>query len=255
MEQAFSEFAWRTQNQGLLFLNKEIEDKISTGVKSCSYSFSTDSDFYADNIRVSKGCYYFDFHTPDKVIYDMKMSYPGLHNVENAVVALTVAFSLGVNEYELRDALADFAGMKRRFDLRLKTNTTIYYDDYAHHPQEIEATISSLKSLYPNKRICGVFQPHLYSRTKDFADWFAESLEMLDDVILLPIYPAREEPIAGVSSKMLLHKINKMDKYCVDKEQLLPLLSALQPELLVTLGAGDIDKLVEPITNMLKDNE
>ena len=255
LEQAFSEFAWKTQNQGLLFLNKEIEDKISIGVKSFSYSFSTDSDFYADNIRVSKGCYYFDFHTPDKVTYDMKMSYPGLHNVENAVVALAVAFSLGVNEYELRDALADFAGMKRRFDLRLKTDTTIYYDDYAHHPQEIEATISSLKSLYPDKRICGVFQPHLYSRTKDFADWFAESLGMLDDVILLPIYPAREEPIAGVSSKMLLHKINKMDKYCVDKEQLLPLLSALQPELLVTLGAGDIDKLVEPITNMLKDNE
>ena len=175
LEQAFSEFAWKTQNQGLLFLNKEIEDKISTGVKSFSYSFSTDSDFYADNIRVSKGCYYFDFHTPDKVIYDMKMSYPGLHNVENAVVALAVAFSLGVNEYELRDALAEFAGMKRRFDLRLKTDTTIYYDDYAHHPQEIEATISSLKSLYPDKRICGVFQPHLYSRTKDFADWFAES--------------------------------------------------------------------------------
>lgn len=255
LKQAFSDFVSKTQNQGLIFLNKEIEDQVSTDKKTNTYSFSSDSDFYADNIRISKGNYYFDFHTPNKVIYDMKMSYPGLHNVENAVVALAVAFSLGVNEYELRNALSDFSGMKRRFDLRLKTKTTIYYDDYAHHPQEIEATISSLKSLYPNKRICGVFQPHLYSRTKDFADWFARSLEMLDDVILLPIYPAREEPIAGVSSKMLLHKINKMDKYCVDKEQLLPLLEALQPELLVTLGAGDIDKLVEPITNIFTDNE
>jgi UDP-N-acetylmuramate--alanine ligase len=145
--------------------------------------------------------------------------------------------------------------MKRRFELKAKTERTIYYDDYAHHPQEIEATISSLRNLYPDKRICGVFQPHLYSRTRDFADWFAESLELLDDVILLPIYPAREEPIAGVSSKMLLHKIEKMDKYCVNKDQLMPLLGALQPELLVTLGAGDIDKLVEPIAKMLMEDE
>ena len=185
----------------------------------------------------------------------MQMTYPGRHNIENAVVALAVACSLGVGEYEMRAALSSFSGMKRRFDLRLKTDSTIYYDDYAHHPQEIDATIASLRELYPDKRLCGVFQPHLYSRTKDFADEFAKSLEQLDDVILLPIYPAREEPIAGVSSKMILHKINKMDKYCVDKSQLFPLLEALNPELLVTMGAGDIDKLVEPITDLLKENE
>jgi UDP-N-acetylmuramate--alanine ligase len=185
----------------------------------------------------------------------MQMTYPGIHNIENAVLALSIALSLGVNEYELRAALKSFKGMKRRFDLKCKTDETIYYDDYAHHPEEIEATITSLKHLYPNKRICGIFQPHLYSRTKDFADQFAEALENLDDIILLPIYPAREEAIPGITSKTILHKINKMDKYHVTKEQLFPLLSALQPELLVTLGAGDIDQLVEPIIQLLKEDE
>ena len=255
LERSFSDFVLKTRNEGLVILNKDIISKFETSVQSYSYSISEEADFYASNIRVSKGKYYFDFHTPEKVIYDMQMSYPGLHNVENAVAALTVAFRLGVDEFELRSALSSFQGMKRRFELKAKTERTIYYDDYAHHPQEIEATITSLRNLYPDKRICGVFQPHLYSRTRDFADWFAESLELLDDVILLPIYPAREEPIAGVSSKMLLHKIEKMDKYCVNKDQLMPLLGALQPELLVTLGAGDIDKLVEPIAKMLMEDE
>ena len=185
----------------------------------------------------------------------MQMTYPGIHNIENAVLALSIALQLGVNEYELRAGLKSFKGMKRRFDLKLKTQDTIYYDDYAHHPEEIEATITSLKHLYPNKRICGIFQPHLYSRTKDFADEFAKALEELDDIILLPIYPAREEPIPGITSKTILHKINKMDKYHVTKEQLLPLLSALQPQLLITLGAGDIDQMVEPIIQSLKEDE
>ena len=145
--------------------------------------------------------------------------------------------------------------MKRRLDLRIKTDKTIYYDDYAHHPQEIEATIKSLKELYPDKRICGVFQPHLYSRTRDFADEFAKSLELLDEVVLLPIYPAREKPISGITSDTILGKISKQDKYYVEKEQLLPLLKTLQPELLVTLGAGDIDRFVEPITEMIRADE
>jgi UDP-N-acetylmuramate--alanine ligase len=256
LEQAFAQFANQTDKNGHVFLKKEVKVEIDEQIKTNTYSLTDiESDYYAWNVRVSNGSYYFDYHTPGKVYYDMQMTYPGIHNIENAVLALSIALSLGVNEYELRSALKSFKGMKRRFDLKCKTDETIYYDDYAHHPEEIEATITSLKHLYPNKRICGIFQPHLYSRTKDFADQFAEALENLDDIILLPIYPAREEAIPGITSKTILHKINKMDKYHVTKEQLFPLLSALQPELLVTLGAGDIDQLVEPIIQLLKEDE
>lgn len=256
LEQAFAQFANQTDKNGHVFLKKEVKVEIDEQIKTNTYSLTDiESDYYAWNVRVSNGSYYFDYHTPGKVYYDMQMTYPGIHNIENAVLALSIALSLGVNEYELRAVLKSFKGMKRRFDLKCKTDETIYYDDYAHHPEEIEATITSLKHLYPNKRICGIFQPHLYSRTKDLADQFAEALENLDDIILLPIYPAREEAIPGITSKTILHKINKMDKYHVTKEQLFPLLSALQPELLVTLGAGDIDQLVEPIIQLLKEDE
>lgn len=256
LEQAFAQFANQTDKNGHVFLKKEVNIEIDEQIKTNTYSLTDiESDYYAWNVRVSNGSYYFDYHTLGKVYYDMQMTYPGIHNIENAVLALSIALSLGVNEYELRAALKSFKGMKRRFDLKCKTDETIYYDDYAHHPEEIEATITSLKHLYPNKRICGIFQPHLYSRTKDLADQFAEALENLDDIILLPIYPAREEAIPGITSKTILHKINKMDKYHVTKEQLFPLLSALQPELLVTLGAGDIDQLVEPIIQLLKEDE
>ena len=256
LEQAFIQFANLTDKNGRLFLKNNLPAKIESEVPETTYSLTdVDADYYASNIRVSEGAYYFDFHTPDKVYHDMKMTYPGRHNIENAVASLSMALSLGVNECEFREGLATFKGMKRRFDLRIKTDKTIYYDDYAHHPQEIEATIKSLKELYPDKRICGVFQPHLYSRTRDFAGEFAQSLELLDDIILLPIYPAREEPIEGITSDTILGKIRKSSKYYVEKDRLLPLLKTLQPELLVTLGAGDIDRFVEPITEMIRENE
>ncbi len=256
LEQAFIQFANLTDKNGRLFLKNNLPVKIESEVPETTYSLTdVDADYYASNIRVSEGAYYFDFHTPDKVYHDMKMTYPGRHNIENAVASLSMALSLGVNECEFREGLATFKGMKRRFDLRIKTDKTIYYDDYAHHPQEIEATIKSLKELYPDKRICGVFQPHLYSRTRDFAGEFAQSLELLDDIILLPIYPAREEPIEGITSDTILGKIRKSSKYYVEKDRLLPLLKTLQPELLVTLGAGDIDRFVEPITEMIRENE
>lgn len=256
LEQAFIQFANLTDKNGRLFLKNNLPVKIESEVPETTYSLTdVDADYYASNIRVSEGAYYFDFHTPDKVYHDMKMTYPGRHNIENAVASLSMALSLGVNECEFREGLATFKGMKRRFDLRIKTDKTIYYDDYAHHPQEIEATIKSLKELYPDKRICGVFQPHLYSRTRDFAGEFAQSLELLDDIILLPIYPAREEPIEGITSDTILGKIRKSSKYYVEKDRLLSLLKTLQPELLVTLGAGDIDRFVEPITEMIRENE
>lgn len=256
LEQAFVQFANLTKENGRLFLKKSLPVRIVSKVSQSTYSLTdVNADYYASNVRVLDGTYYFDFHTPESVYHDMKMVYPGRHNIENAVASLSMALSLGVNECEFRESLATFKGMKRRFDLRIKTDKTIYYDDYAHHPQEIEATVKSLKDLYPDKRICGVFQPHLYSRTRDFADEFAKSLELLDEVVLLPIYPAREKPISGITSDTILGKISKQDKYYVEKEQLLPLLKTLQPELLVTLGAGDIDIFVEPITEMIRADE
>lgn len=256
LEQAFVQFANLTKENGRLFLKKSLPVRIVSKVSQSTYSLTdVNADYYASNVRVLDGTYYFDFHTPESVYHDMKMVYPGRHNIENAVASLSMALSLGVNECEFRESLATFKGMKRRFDLRIKTDKTIYYDDYAHHPQEIEATVKSLKDLYPDKRICGVFQPHLYSRTRDFADEFAKSLELLDEVVLLPIYPAREKPISGITSDTILGKISKQDKYYVEKEQLLPLLKTLQPELLVTLGAGDIDRFVEPITEMIRADE
>lgn len=256
LEQAFVQFANLTKENGRLFLKKSLPVRIVSKVSQSTYSLTdVNADYYASNVRVLDGTYYFDFHTPENVYHDMKMVYPGRHNIENAVASLSMALSLGVNECEFRESLATFKGMKRRFDLRIKTDKTIYYDDYAHHPQEIEATVKSLKDLYPDKRICGVFQPHLYSRTRDFADEFAKSLELLDEVVLLPIYPAREKPISGITSDTILGKISKQDKYYVEKEQLLPLLKTLQPELLVTLGAGDIDRFVEPITEMIRADE
>lgn len=256
LEQAFVQFANLTKENGRLFLKKSLPVRIVSKVSQSTYSLTdVNADYYASNVRVIEGAYYFDFHTPDNVYHDMKMLYPGRHNIENAVASLSMALSLGVTECECRESLITFKGMKRRFDLRIKTDKTIYYDDYAHHPQEIEATVTSLRELYPDKRICGVFQPHLYSRTRDFADEFAKSLELLDDVVLLPIYPAREKPISGITSDTILGKISKQNKYYVEKEQLLPLLKTLQPELLLTLGAGDIDRFVEPITEMIRADE
>ena len=256
LKEAFSQFVNLTKPDGKIFLKQGLDVTTPDNTTTMTYSLSDlESDYYAWNIRTSNGAFYFDYHTPEKVYYDMRMNYPGIHNIENAVLAMGIAFSLGANEYEIRAGLQSFAGMKRRFELKYKSDKYIYYDDYAHHPEEIKTTISSLRQLYPQKRICGIFQPHLYSRTRDFAEEFAKALELLDDIILLPIDPAREEPIKGISSRTIMHKIGKMDKYYVEKDQLLPLLSALQPELLVSMGAGDIDRMVEPIIKTLKENE
>ena len=267
LHNAFEQFAQLTYKDGLLLARADrerlIEDLKDT-VSLQTYSLTDiEAENYMWNLRISKGNYYFDYKYSDGVWYDMQMTYPGLHNVENAVAALTVCNfalqSIGVSKQErekiLREGLKTFPGMQRRLDFRVKTAERIFIDDYAHHPQEISSAIESLRQLYPNKKFTGIFQPHLYSRTRDLADGFARALEKLDEVILLPIYPARERPIAGVDSHMILHKINKMDKYLVNKEQLFPLLEALNPEFLITFGAGDIDKLVPEIEDKLYNNE
>ncbi|MDR1848191.1 MAG: UDP-N-acetylmuramate--L-alanine ligase [Bacteroidales bacterium] len=251
---AFKEFATKTHKGGCLFIKNSVKLEMLLDCEIKTYSLNNlESDYYAWNIRVYQGSYYFDYHTPDKIYFDICLSYPGLHNIENAIVAMAVALKCGITEEELRNAMASFCGMKRRFDLIIKTDNTIFIDDYAHHPQEITTTITSLRHFFPNKRITGIFQPHLYSRTRDFQKEFVKSLELLDEIILLDIYPAREEPIEGIDSKLLFSQIQKMDKYYVSKEQLLELIPALNPQILLTIGAGDIDQLVNPIKKIIKE--
>ncbi|MBR1769659.1 MAG: UDP-N-acetylmuramate--L-alanine ligase [Bacteroidales bacterium] len=254
--QAFIDFALLTEETGQLIVKterSEILEKIESSVSKSTYALENfDAMTYAWNIRIYKGEYYFDFVDCGETFYDMQMIYPGKHNIENAVAAMKVCnfvlkqenLSKEQRESILRVGLKTFTGMKRRLDYVVKTENRIFIDDYAHHPKEIQASILSLREMYPTKHLTGIFQPHLYTRTRDLAEDFARSLEMLDTVILLPIYPAREKPIEGVSSHLILHRINKMDKYYVTKEQLYPLLEALHPELLITMGAGDIDREV-----------
>jgi UDP-N-acetylmuramate--alanine ligase len=179
------------------------------------------------------------------------MDYPGLHNIENAVVAIAVAIFLGVSESEIRFGLKTFVGIKRRFDVHIKTDKLVYIDDYAHHPQEIKACIESVRNLFPNRKITGIFQPHLYTRTRDFADDFAKSLSLLDTLILLDIYPARERPIEGITSDMLLEKCTNPNKILTTKSNLIDILSTQSLDVVLTMGAGDIDQVVKPITEHL----
>ena len=269
--EAFEQFANQTSPEGALFVKEglvehhhdhEEEDEhshchhlhISEEIKCHTYSArSIEPDYYAINVRNYNGNIYFDLRTPEKVLYDIELQNSCLYNVENAVAAAAVALSCGVDEYQLRSGLKTFQGIQRRFDVRIKTKDLVYIDDYAHHPKEISATIESIKYLYPEKRIVGIFQPHLYSRTQDLADQFAEALKPLDEIILMPIYPAREKPIPGVSSGMILRKMETMNKYLCSAEQVPDLVEALCPDVVVTMGAGDIDRLVPILEQRLSD--
>lgn len=251
---AFRQFANQTSPDGKVFLKDSLDFEIGEEIPQATYSFDNlESAYYAWNVRCNHGRYYFDLHTPERVFFDMELVGSPLYNVENAIAACAVALSCRVSEDELRNGLRTFTGIKRRFDYRINTRDFVFIDDYAHHPHEIETCIMSIKQLYPGKRIVGVFQPHLYTRTANFAKEFAEALMPLDEIVLLPIYPAREKPIPGVTSHTILHKINKMSKYLSTKESLPELLVALYPEVLVTFGAGDIDALVPVIENEFKE--
>ena len=246
--EAFREFANKTQDEGRLFIKQGLDLELKEELVSQTYTIrGIEADYYAWNIRNYNSKYYFDLRTPEKVIYDLCLNYPGIHNIENILVSSAIALKLGVNQDELRKGIESFSGVRRRFDIRIKTKDFVYIDDYAHHPNEIKSCIESIRDMFPGKKLTGVFQPHLFSRTRDFADEFARALEGLDEVVLLDIYPAREKPIENINSKWLLHKINKMDKYYSEEDGLLDLLDALYPEVLLTIGAGNIDKFVGKI--------
>ena len=212
-----------------------------------------DADYYAINVRTYNGNLFFDLRTPEGVFYDLEIVGTALFNVENAVAASAVALSCGLDQYQLRNGLKTFAGVRRRFDYRIREKELVYIDDYAHHPQEIATTLESIRYLYPGKRVVGIFQPHLYSRTRDFADEFARVLEGFDELIMMPIYPAREKPILGVTSSMVLRKVDSMSKYLCTPDQVLELVPALCPDVVVTLGAGDIDRLVPRLEQVLRE--
>jgi UDP-N-acetylmuramate--alanine ligase len=186
-----------------------------------------------------------------ETIKDLKLGLPGLMNLENSIAASAAAYLLKVNSDELRAGLSSFSGVKRRFDFQIKTEKLVYIDDYAHHPEELKACINSTRKMFAGRKITGIFQPHLYSRTRDFADGFAESLSLLDELILLDIYPARELPIDGVSSEILFKNITIKNKTLCNKSELLNILKDKKIDVLLTMGAGDIDTLVKPICEMI----
>ena len=248
LHRSFGEFTAQISNKGFLVIKKGLPVDLSRlNCKAFTYSMNEKADYHASSVRLDKAVYYFDVNTPSGLIRSVSLSHPGLLNIENAVAAIAVAHQLGCEEDIIRNALATFSGNQRRFDVILKTKDLIYIDDYAHHPREIEATLRSLKELYPGKRITGIFQPHLYSRTRDLALDFARSLSLLDELILLDIYPAREKPIRGVSADSILRHVHIRDKMICSKSALLDVLKQKHVEVLITMGAGDIDRFIEPI--------
>ena len=253
--ESFEHFTSLIRTGGTLIMRKGIDvvPRLQKGVKLYTYSMDEGGDFRAENIRTVKGEIHFDFVTPTDRINDVRLGVPVRINVENSVAAMAVAWLNGVTTEEIRTGLSSFSGIYRRFNLVFKSDKIIYMDDYAHHPNELKVSISSIRNLYPGRKITGIFQPHLYSRTRDFASQFATALSELDELIMLDIYAARELPIPGVSSEMILRDVKLDNKTLCSTENLLPLLAEKELDVLVTFGAGDIDKLVPKIKKQLKE--
>ena len=253
MQDAFIQFTGKIKTGGLLISKKGIgRTGEFFGSNKMTYA-STDktADAFASNIRIANGSYLFDVQVKEKLITDVELNMGGMHNVENAIAAIAVAMQLDIEVEKIKKAIGNFEGVKRRFEYVVKNNDHVVIDDYAHHPEELRALIQSAKELFPTKRTTVIFQPHLFSRTNDLADGFAEVLSLADETILLPIYPARELPIPGVSSNLILDKMTNEKKSVKEKDALLTWLSENETELLIISGAGDVDALVEPIRDIV----
>lgn len=248
LEESFRLFANQVKAGGTLIAKQGLP---LNNDKAISYSIKEQAEFKAENIRVEKQYYTFDLVGPSITLKNLQLGLPGTHNVENAVAAVAVALKMGISGDNIKKALASFTGVKRRFDYQVRTEQLVYIDDYAHHPEELKACINSVKEMFPEKKITGIFQPHLFTRTRDFADGFSESLSLLDELLLMEIYPARELPIEGVNSAMLLEKMSLKNKMICANEELLKEVEKRDIEVLLTLGAGDIDQFVEPLKKML----
>lgn len=252
--ESFAHFTSLIQEGGCLLIKKNIllQPRLKSGVKLYTYSSTEKADFYAENIRIGNGELRFDFVTPTEKICDINLGVPVLVNVENGVAAMAIAWLNGATADELKKGMESFAGIRRRFETHLKTEKLTIIDDYAHHPEELLASIKSVKALYADKKVCGVFQPHLYTRTRDFYKGFAEALSLLDMVILVEIYPARELPIEGVTSKIIFDEVSCQEKLLTTKSELISTLKSQQFDVLLTIGAGDIDTYLSQIVDALK---
>lgn len=249
--ESFQLFANQINDNGYLVIKKNLPYPVKFYNKKIVYSSSKGVDCYFDNLRNEYDCNTFDIICNEMIIENITMQIPGKHNIENAIAATSVAYLSGIKKDIIKQALQSYQGVKRRFDYIIKSKNLIFIDDYAHHPQEINAFLDSVKILYPNKKITVIFQPHLFTRTRDFADEFAKSLSKADEIFLLNIYPAREKPIIGVDSAMLLSKISLKDKHLVNKNELLEKVKNGNFEIILTVGAGDIDQLIEPLKQLL----
>ncbi|NNV57028.1 UDP-N-acetylmuramate--L-alanine ligase [Limnovirga soli] len=255
VENAFVQFANRVKPGGCL-ISKYGLSRAADLHASVQYTYSltdTRADVYAADIKVENGAYRFDVIHKEWALQDVVLQMGGLHNIENSIAAITVAKYLGIEDDKIKIAVANFKGVKRRFEYMLRDGVHTLIDDYAHHPEELKALISGVRSLFPAEKCTIVFQPHLYSRTKDLAAEFAQSLDMADEVILLPIYPARELPMEGVTSELILGKMQLASKMVLSKEEMVQQIKEKQPGLLVMCGAGDIDTLLQPVKAVLQN--
>ncbi|MCK0110424.1 UDP-N-acetylmuramate--L-alanine ligase [Flavobacteriaceae bacterium S0825] len=245
LDDSFRDFSKKLKPNGKLFVKKGLP------INGITYAVDEDADYSAINIRIKEGSYVFDVKTPSQHIKDFLFNLPGRHNLSNALIALAMAIELGCAPYSLASALASYKGVKRRFTYQIKTEELVFIDDYAHHPEEINAVHQAVREMYPNKEVLVVFQPHLFSRTRDFIDEFAESLSKFDSVLLLEIYPARELPIDGVNSNWLLNKIKNPNKALISKENIVSEIKKSNAQIIITLGAGDIGVEVNNIKEQL----
>jgi UDP-N-acetylmuramate--alanine ligase len=255
LQGAFIEFAKRLKSGGLLITKFGLSrDRDLEADRHLRYQLDNkQADIFADNIRSDRGGYTFDVVKSDWQLTDLDLTMGGLHNIENTVAAVGAAHSLAIEDEKIRDAVKSFRGVKRRFEYIIKRKRLVFIDDYAHHPEELRSLITSAKKLFSDLKCLVIFQPHLYSRTRDLSDGFAESLDLADSSILLPIYPARELPIEGVTSKIILNKMKSQDKQLMTKEELLYWIKDHSIELIITAGAGDIDALVLPIKEIIEE--
>ncbi|KFF09680.1 UDP-N-acetylmuramate--L-alanine ligase [Flavobacterium hydatis] len=247
IEESFVEFASKVEDKNNLFITKELP------LEGVQCAINEDAPFKAFNVRIEKGSYVFDVQTPSETIKDLHFGLPGKHNLMNALMAIAMAKTYGTSTDAIAKALASFKGIRRRFSYQIKTDKLVYIDDYAHHPTEINAVNQAVRELYPGQKVLAVFQPHLFSRTRDFADGFAKSLSAFDEVILLDIYPARELPMEGITSQWLMDKMSNSNRKIVAKDDLLASIKASDATIIVTIGAGDLGELVPSIKNILNE--
>lgn len=255
IQDSFKAFLSQVREGSKIILHQNVDQKIvPENHKVLTYSYQdTQSDYFAQNIKVIDGATHFELNTPNGIIKNLILNYGGKHNAENAIGASAIALSVGVSEEDLRKGLATFLGVRRRFQTAFKSDKYVLIDDYAHHPREIDAVIQTVRDLYPNKKLTVIFQPHLFSRTKDLAIEFGQSLSAADQVYLLPIYPARELPMEGVTSDLILDAISHNNKKIIDKSSILKSLQEnAENEIIMTVGAGDIDTMTSIIANWLK---